>query len=134
MPPPSKPRRVAAPQPLLALMDRWAQSWAGVTEDEPIGAALVAELRPFVVHLQTLNLSRKTVRRHLDNLWVIGGEIIRRLNYEPDLRKSHPRQLLVDTVAIGEAPLVSQATEADQRSLDATARRLLRFLTATEPL
>jgi hypothetical protein len=109
-------------------MDQWPDSWAGVAEDKPFGASLVAELRPFVIHLQTLGLSRKTVRRHLDNLWVIGCEIIRKLNYEPDLRKTTPRQLLLDTVAAGEAPLVRDAGEAGQRSSDATARRLLRFL------
>jgi hypothetical protein len=129
MPPSTKQKRKASSsQSLLALMDKWPDSWAGVAEDEPFGAGLVTELRPFVIHLQTLGLSRKTVRRHLDNLWVIGGEIIRKLNYEPDLRKTTPRQLLLDTVAAGEAPLVRDASEAGQRSIDATARRLLRFL------
>jgi hypothetical protein len=109
-------------------MDDWPDSWAGVAVDKPFGAGLVAELRTFVSHLQTLNLSGKTVRRHTDNLWVIGGEIIRRLNYEPVLRKTTPRDLLLETVADGEAPLVTHASKGDQRSYDATARRLLRFL------
>ena len=87
-----------------------------------------AEFQPFLVHLQTLGLSRRTVRRHVDSLWVIGGEIIRQLNYEPDLRSTKPRQLLLDTVAPGEAPLARNASEADQRTFDVTARRLLRFL------
>lgn len=111
-------------------MDQWPDSWAGVAADKPFGAGLVAEFRPFVAHLQTLGLSRKTVRRHLDNLWVIGGEIIRRLNYEPVLRKTTPRRLLLETVAYGEAPLVSGVSETDQRAFDATARRLLRFLSS----
>jgi len=78
-----------------------------------------------------MDLSRMTLRRHLDNLWVIGGEIIRQVNDEPRLRRKKPHQLLLDTVASGEAPFVADASEADQRSVDATARRLLRFLTAT---
>jgi len=114
-------------------MDRWPDSWAGVSEDRQVGAALVARMRPFVVHLQELDLSQKTIRRHLHNLWVLGGEIIRQVNYEPELRKSEPRQLLLDSVADGQAPLVPHATEDEQRSFDATARRLLRFLIATDP-
>lgn len=109
-------------------MNQWPDSWAGIADDKSFGAGLVAEFRPFVAYLQTLGLSRKTIRRHLDNLWVIGGEIIRQLNYEPALRKTTPRQLLLDTVVGGEAPLVDCASEADQRAFDATARRLLRFL------
>jgi hypothetical protein len=115
-------------QTILTLMDQWPDSWAGVAADKPFGVALVAEFRTFLVYLQTLGLSPKTVRRHVDNLWVIGGEIIRQLNYEPALRKTKPRQLLLDTVALGEAPLVPHASEAQQRRFDATARRLLRFL------
>jgi hypothetical protein len=113
-------------------MDQWPDSWAGVADDKPFGAGLVAEFRPFVAHLQTLGLAHKTVRRHLDSLWVIGGEIIRRLNYEPALRNANPRDLLLHAVAGGEAPLAPHATEADQRAFDATARRLLRFLTSTQ--
>ena len=111
-------------------MDQWPDSWAGVDADKPVGAGLVAEFRPFVAHLQTRGLQPKTVRRHLDSLWVIGGEIIRRLNYEPALRKTNPRELLLDAVVGGEAPLAPHASEADQRVFDATARRLLRFLSA----
>ena len=29
----------------------------------------------------------KTTRRHVDNLWILGGEIIRDLNYTPSLRE-----------------------------------------------
>jgi len=115
------------------MMDQWPHSWAGVTEDLPVGTGLVAELRPFVMRLRELDLAPKTVRRHLNNLWVIGGEIIRELNYEPNLRKVGPRQILLQTVAAGCAPSVRDATEDEQRSFDATARRLLRFLTDEQP-
>ena len=115
---------------LLALMDEWPDSWAGSANDKPFGAGLVAEMRPFVVHLDTLGLTRRTVRHHLDNLWAIGGEIIRRLYDEPALRKKTPRTVLLDAIDLGEAPLVYGACEEKQRGFDATARKLLRFLTA----
>jgi len=37
-------------------------------------------------------------------------------------------QLLLDAVALGEAPLLYRATEQEQAETDATARKLLRFL------
>lgn len=114
---------------LLALMNEWPDSWAGLEADKAFGAALVAEMRPFVVHMQSLGLAPRTVRNHLDNLWVIGGEIVRRLHDEPELRRKEPREVLLDAIDLGEAPLVHGASESEQRGLDATARRLLRFLT-----
>ena len=113
---------------LLALMDRWPHSWAGDDEDVPVGASLVSELRPFINHLLALGLTYKTTRRHLDNLWAIGGEIIRDVNNEPKLRKTPARKLILTAIAGGEAPLLRNADESEQRSCDATAKRLLRFL------
>jgi hypothetical protein len=111
-------------------MDEWPQSWAGDDEDEPVGRSLTAILRPFMRLLQQDKLSPRTLRRHLDNLWLIGGEVIRRLNYEAALRTRSPTELLLDAVAGGEAPLVHDVTEAEQAALDATAHKLLNFLTS----
>jgi hypothetical protein len=111
-------------------MDEWPESWAGSALDKPFGAGLVAEMRPFVLHLETLKLAPRTFRRHLNSLWVIGGEIIRRLYDEPKLRQKTPRAVLLDAIDCGEAPLVYTASEEEQRGFDGTARRLLRFLTA----
>ena len=58
---------------------------------------------------------------------------VRELNYKPNLRKAGPRPLLLQTVAAGCGPLVRDATEDEQRSFDATARRLPRFLTDEQP-
>ena len=120
------------PEALVALMEKWPASWAGLKEDEAPGARLVAELSPFIMQLVEQDLSAKTVKRHLDNLWVIGGEIVRQFNDEPKLRHEPTRQLLLKTVEIGEAPLLHHATEAQQRSADATARKLLKFLLLRE--
>lgn len=116
---------------LLALMQQWPRSWAGCAQDVPVGRALVQILRPFVIHLYGQTLSPRTVRRHLDNTWLIGGEIIRRINDEPRLRRTPPHELLIDAVAAGEAPLVDQLNEVEQAALDATARKLLRFLSSS---
>lgn len=126
-----KPETTQNPNALLALMEPWPKSWAGTTADIPIGVGLVAEMKPFIIQLHTLGLTPKTIRRHLDNLWMIGGEIIREINYEPALAKKQPRKLLFEAVSGGEAPYVHNATESEQRSLDTTARRLFTFLVSS---
>jgi len=114
---------------LLAMMEPWPRSWAGSAADIPLGEGLVAEMKPFIVHLCSLGLAPSTVRNHLDNCWAIGGEIIRKVIEDPPRRKIKLRKLLLDAIDLGEAPLVHPFSEEEQRSLDATARKLLRFLT-----
>lgn len=114
--------------PLLQLMDRWPRSWAGIEDDVRIGEELVALVRPFIVHLGDSGLARKTIRRHLDNTWAIGGEIIRGVHENAERRRWTGERLLLDAVELGEAPLLYRATRAEQVSCDATARELQKYL------
>ena len=100
----------------------------GLEKDLPPGEELVACLRPFIEDLASSSLSPKTIRRHVDNLWMLGGEIIRDLNYTHSLRKVAAKQLLRDVVHADGGPLIHNGSEEEQRSLDSTCRRLHRFL------
>ncbi len=68
------------------------------------------------------------MRRHVDNLWILGGEIIRDLNYTPSLRKVAAQRLLREAVHADGGPLIHNGSEEEQHSLDATCRKLHRFL------
>lgn len=126
-------RRHPSSKEVAALMDGWPKSWAGTHEDEPVGRRIVAALRPFLTHLQHQGLSSRTLRRHLDNLWLIGGEIIRQLDDDPARRDQRTHALLLEAIQDGEAPLVRDLTEEQQAALDATARKLLKFVAASNP-
>src|ERR1700704_686269 len=75
-------------------LDGWPRSWMGWEKDLPPGEKLVACFRPFLEHLASTSLSRKTIRKHVDNLWVLGGEIIRDLNEDPSLRRKPVEKIL----------------------------------------
>jgi hypothetical protein len=109
-------------------LDNWPRSWMGLEKDLPPGEELVACLRPFIEHLASSSLSPKTIRRHMDNLWILGGEIIRDLNYTPSLRKVAAERLLRNVVHADGGPLIHNGSEEEQHSLDSTCRRLHRFL------
>src|SRR6266436_3297125 len=79
-------------------LDNWPRSWMGLEKDLPPGEALVVCFRPFIQHLVSANLSPKTIRLHVDNLWTLGGEIIRDLHYDSSLRKRPADRLLRDAV------------------------------------
>ena len=105
----------------------------GVEKDLLPGKALVACFRPFIEHLVSTGLSPKTIRKHVDNLWALGGEIVRDLNYDPKLRKKTAEQLLMAAVHDDGGPLLYHGSEQEQRSVDSTCRKLYRFLTTARP-
>jgi hypothetical protein len=113
-------------------LDNWPRSWMGLEKDLPPGEALVVCFRPFIEHLAASSLSPKTIRRHVDNLWLLGGEIIRDLNYTPALRKVPAEKLIRDVVGADGGPLIYNGSEEEQRSLDSTCRKLYRFLNQPE--
>jgi hypothetical protein len=114
-------------------LEDWPRSWMGFPQDLLSGEKIVACLRPFLEHLIRLNLSRKTIRRHVDNLWMLGGEIIRDLNETPSLRKVPAEALLLDVVKDGGPLLYHCDSEEQQRSFESTCRKLRRFLEQQPP-
>jgi len=101
----------------------------GWEKDLPPGEKLVTYFRPFLQHLASTSLSPKTIRKHVDNLWVLGGEIIRDLHETPSLRRKSIEQILFAVVDDEGGPLIHGGpAEEQQRSSDATCRKLHRFL------
>jgi len=54
-----------------------AGNLVGGEEDIPYGKGLVNEMTPFLEDLIQQGLTKKTIRKHVENLWLLGGEIIR---------------------------------------------------------
>ena len=95
----------------------------------PPGEKIVEYFTPFLRHLLSSNLSRATLRKHRDNLWVLGGEIIRKLQENPRLRKQPMADVVFAALDDEGGPLLSHhASEEDQRSFDSTCRKFWRFL------
>jgi hypothetical protein len=76
------------------------------------------------------NLSPGTIQKHVDNVWALGGEFIRDLHNDPSLRRRPVDQVLFKMIEYG-GPLLYHGGEDQQRSFDATCRKLRRFLIET---
>jgi hypothetical protein len=109
-------------------LEDWPRSWMGLDKDLPPGEQLLACFRPFIEHLASSSLSRKTIRKHVDNLWMLGGEIIRDLHEDPALRKVATDRVLRNAIHEDGGPLLHNGSEEEQRSFDSTCRKLHRFL------
>ena len=92
---------------------------------------LLALLRPFLEYLAASDLSATTIQKHVDNVWVLGGEFIRDLHNDPPLRKRPVESVLRRMIEYG-GPLIYHGGEDQQRSFDSTCRKLRRFLTETD--
>jgi hypothetical protein len=107
----------------------WPRSWSIEEADVAIGRSIVDALQPFLTDLLTRQLADRTLRRHRDHLWMLGGEIIRRRHDDPDLARLPVQTLLLDLIAEDGGTLIwPRITESEQNSFDATCRKLYRFL------
>jgi hypothetical protein len=92
------------------------------------GQQMVECFKPFLRHLVSSGQSRKTLRSHRDNLWILGGEIISKLHEDPPLRKRPTHQIVLAVLDDEGGPLISHGSEDQQRSFDSTCRKFFRFL------
>ena len=100
----------------------------GFPKDLPPGEHLVQCFRPFLHHLIECRLSRPTLRKHVNNLWVLGGELIRKLNDTPSMRTVPIDDLVFEVVEDGGPLPYGCDSEEEGRSFESTCRKLRRFL------
>lgn len=113
----------------LADIRDWPDRWKGESRDVPLGKEIVRAVRPFLEALVSSELADSTVRRHVDNIWLLGGEIVRQAWLDSVIRRLEGRELLLRLLDKEGGPLLhGGATEQDQRSFDGTCRKLFEFL------
>jgi hypothetical protein len=88
---------------LAALLD-------GPQKDLPPGEQLLVLFCPFLENLAASDLSPKTIQKHVDNIWALGGEFIRDLHSDPSLRKRPVAQALLRIIEYG-GPLLNNGGE-----------------------
>lgn len=121
---------VAALAQLCPDLESWPQRWRGNDSDIPFGERIVECLTPFLLHLLDQGLATTTLRRHRDHLWMLGGEVIRRLHEDPALRRKPINTVLLESMDPECGPLIwPRITQQQQDSFDATCRKLYQFLT-----
>ncbi|MCF6289829.1 MAG: hypothetical protein L3J03_02330 [Desulfobacterales bacterium] len=118
---------------LCGNFENWPNSWKGLEEDVPYGAGILVVFRPFIEHLIAAGLTKRTLRNHVNNLWLLGGETIRKVSlYEeydvPALKK------ISECVDEEGGPYCKHLyTESEIRSFDATCKKLHKFLKNRNP-
>jgi len=102
----------------------------GLEKDLSSGEQLLTLFRPFLEYLASSNLSPKTIQKHIDNTWALGGEFIRELHSDSSLRKQPVERVLLQMIEYG-GPHLYHGGEDQQRSFDSTCWKLRRLLNET---
>ena len=113
-------------------LSEWPERWMGEEKDLPPGRRLVEYFMPFLLHLAKSGLSKRTIQNHVDNMWLLGGEIIRDVNENPSLRKAAADRLVRNVIHEDGGPLIHNGWEDEQRSFDSTCRKFHRFLSQSQ--
>lgn len=117
-----------SPENICRDFPAWPDRWKGTKKDEAYGEGLLREMRPFVEHLIAKGLAKKTIRAHMDNLWLLGGEIIRDVGLN-DRYEVPPRQRLEESVGPDDGLSCRHLHGVEEhRSYDATCRILWKYL------
>ena len=112
----------------------WPRSWSVEPRDIAPGQQLVECIKPFLLHLLGLGRSRKTLRVHRDNLWVLGGEMIRDFYEDPPSRKRSVDAWLDHVIGDDGGPLMyHRSSDEEQRSFDSTCWCFYQFRKNAQP-
>ena len=123
-----KGKRFSAPIEVCPDLDNWPKSWMGLEKDVIYGQGVLQAMLPFMEHLIERGLSRKTIRHHLNNLWLLGGEIIRRVSMDEEY-DTLPLEMLKKSVDASGGPNCRHLdSDEEVNSYNATCRKLAKFL------
>lgn len=101
--------------------------------DIAAGQEVVEFFKPFLLSLLGGSLSIKTLHRHRDHLWLLGGELIRKRYDDPKLRRMPTDQAVALLIEQDGGPLIwPRITETEQNSFDSTCRKLYKYLSSRE--
>ena len=116
-------------------LEDWPLRWQYEAADLVPGSAIVAAFKPFLLGLLRRKVSKTTFNRDRRNLWQAGGELIRRRHAGPDLAQLPIGELITQLIEEDGGPLIwPRISETEQNAIDATCRKLHRFLNHSTPV
>ena len=111
-------------------IESWPRSWEIDTPDIEIGnRVLHAVFLPFFENLISEGLAKKTIKMHISNIWLLGGEIIERVNFDEELRNDDGTTLVEKLINEFGGPYSSHLDTASQKkSFNSSCKKLYKFM------
>ena len=119
------------PEDIYSDFTEWPMRWMGMKEDVKYGQDILQVMKPFIESLVASGLSVKTIKKHMDNLWLLGGEIIRDASMNNEYNKISPLEKVQTSVGPDGGPYCQHLdVESNIRSFDLTCRKFHSFMEA----
>jgi len=110
-------------------LDRWPTSWMGVKEDLEYGMRLLPYFEHFLQELYDSGLSRRTFVKYRNDLWLLGGTIVRQVSNFEEYHEDPLEKLYNSVIADGILPYrFDRMCEADLNAFFRMCRKLEKFL------
>ncbi|MFT5730543.1 MAG: hypothetical protein ACI8PB_004727 [Desulforhopalus sp.] len=108
---------------------KWPQRWKMIPEDIGVGEGMLKEIIPFMEFLVSKKYKQKTLNKHFNNLWLLGGELIDRIDKDEELRQISPLHLILQNIDSSGGPY-SKHLDSDYEfeSFDSTCRKFYNYL------
>jgi hypothetical protein len=109
--------------------DEWPERWMGLEEDLEYGKKLLPYMEEFLNELIKKDLSRRTLKNHIDNTWLLGGSIIRDVSLYEEYKTVPLKKLVASVETGGMLPDgYDDMTERDLRAFERTCEFFEEFL------
>ena len=76
-------------------LPEWPERWMGDETDIAVGQRIVEFFKPFLLHMISEKLATKTLHRHRDHLWLLGGELIKRRYDDHQIKRMSVEKAIV---------------------------------------
>jgi hypothetical protein len=113
-------------------IEEWPESWQGVDEDLEYGRKLLQYFKDFLWDLMSEGVSRRTFAGYRDDVWVLGGSIIKDVSWNEDYFSDPLSKLKESVEAEGVLPdHWEDMSDAELQSFERTCRRFEKYLRKT---
>ena len=108
-------------------IDNWPKTWSYTSKDILYGKKIIQLFIPFIKSLKDSKLSKKTINDHIDNLWILGGYIIKEVNRNEKYRDWEPCMVMPRYIDSIDGPTIFDLSEDEQESFDRTCRKYYKY-------
>jgi len=109
--------------------DEWPVSWMGIKEDLTYGQKLLPYFSDFLQALHAEGMSRKIFAQYRDNLWLLGGTIVREVSLYEEYQDDALEKLVKSLTDGGILPdHCDQMNSVELRAFERMCRRFEKHL------
>ena len=111
-------------------IENWPARWEITKQDLVVGQPIRDQLKLFLINCIEKGRSKRTVKMYSDYLWVLGGELIRRLNEDESERVLSAKDLILKHIDSLGGPYWRHARdEFEHAQYDFVCRQFFKFIT-----